>query len=59
MNSINITEFEKELRERELLFNEQKKSAVQLAKADTEKNMKSDLDKKENEIMQLKMKIMH
>lgn len=58
VNQIRNAEFEKELKERELLFNEQKKSAVQLAKADTEKNMKSDLDKKENEIMQLKMKIM-
>ena len=51
-------EFEKELLQREKIYNEEKKNAIQLAKVDAEKNMQQDLAKKEAQIAELKMKIM-
>lgn len=51
-------EFEKELLQREKMYNEEKQNAIQLAKVDAEKNMQQDLAKKEAQIAELKMKIM-
>lgn len=50
-------EFEKELHEREILFEEAKNSAVKLAKMDSEQNWQKDLAKKEAMILELQMKL--
>ena len=57
LEQVRNSEFEKELKQREVLYNQQKQSEIALVKADSEKNAQLDLAKKEAEINELKMKV--
>ncbi len=57
VEQVRNTEFEKELKKREQVYIKEKQSAIELAKSKTEKELNSEISKKEKEITELKTKI--